>query len=84
MAERVGKGIPGRTQFEQGRPFVSRSGRGSGERGLVGGQARVARVTLVGDQLVPGSLVLSQSFQVAREAGPLTHHHNLPTDLRRK
>lgn len=51
--------------------MVSRSRRGSGGRGLVGGQGRVARVTLVGDQLVPGSLVLIQSFQVASKAGPL-------------
>lgn len=40
------------------------------ERGLVGGQGGVAGVT-VGDEPVLGSLALSHSIQVVRQAGPL-------------
>lgn len=35
----------------------------------MGGQGRVVGVTLVGDLLVLGSLVLSHSFQVLRKRG---------------
>lgn len=40
----------------------------------MGGQGRVVGVTLVGDPLVLGSLVLSHSFQVLRKRGlpPIT------------
>lgn len=44
---------------------------------------RAVRVTLEGDRLVPESPALSHSVQVVREAGPPTHHLDLPTSLRR-